>query len=64
MCEFTVYLEGNGNREKITKNVIKAKLKDGVVTLLDSAGKVTKVEHASILTVDTLMQELILKTEA
>ena len=61
MCEFTVYLEDNGNRDKITKNVIKAKLKDSVVTLLDSAGKVTKVEHARILTVDTLMQELILQ---
>jgi len=61
MCEFTVYVENGDSREKITKGVIKAKLKDGNVTLMDSAGKLTKVENASILTVDTLMQELILK---
>ncbi|OPY28222.1 MAG: putative RNA-binding protein [Methanocella sp. PtaU1.Bin125] len=62
MCEFNVYVENNGQREKIAKGVIKAKLKDGVVTLMDSAGKLTKVENASIMTVDTLMQELVLKT--
>jgi uncharacterized protein YwbE len=62
MCEFTVFLEKDGKREKITKGVVKAKLKDGVITLMDSAGKLTKVENASILTVDTLMQELILKS--
>jgi len=61
MCEFTVYLESNGKKEKITKGVVKAKLKDGVVTLMDSAGALTKVEKARILTVDTLTQELILK---
>jgi hypothetical protein len=64
MCEFTVYLEKDGKKEKITKNVVKAKLKDGVVTLMDSAGQLTKVEKAGIVTVDTLMQELILKNEA
>lgn len=61
MRKFTVYLEINGKKEKIAKNVVKAKLKDGVVTLMDSAGTLTKVEKAGILTVDTLMQELILK---
>jgi hypothetical protein len=64
MCEFTVYLEKGGNREKITKNVVKAKLKDNIVTLMDSAGTLVKVENACILTVDTLMAELILKSTA
>lgn len=63
MCEFTVFLENNGNREKIAKNVVKAKLKEGVVTLMDVGGNLTKVEKASIQTVDVLMQELILKKE-
>jgi hypothetical protein len=61
MCEFTVYVDSSGSREKIAKNVIKAKLNGGIVTLTDSAGKLTKVENANILMVDTLMQELVLK---
>jgi hypothetical protein len=64
MCVFTVYLENDGNREKIAKDVIKAKLKDGAIMLMESSGKLTKVENASILTVDTLTQELVLKKEA
>ncbi|MDI6896275.1 CooT family nickel-binding protein [Methanocella conradii] len=63
MCEFTVFLENDGNREKIARNVVKAKLKDGFITLMDVGGNLTKVEKASIQTVDTLMQELILKKE-
>lgn len=64
MCEFTVYVEDNGIREKITKNVVKAKLKDGTITLMDSAGSLTRLDHASIQIVDTLTQELVLKKEA
>lgn len=61
MCEFTVYLESSGKKEKVTKGVVKAKLKDGAVSLMDAAGVSTRVDGASILVVDTLMQELILK---
>lgn len=64
MCEFTVYLDTNGQRKTITKNVVVAKNKEGTVVLMDSAGKLTKVENASILVVDTLMQELVLKKES
>jgi|AGTN01.2.fsa_nt_gi Predicted RNA-binding protein. len=64
MCKFNVHLEKNGNGEKIGKGVITAKLKDGVITMMDATGKLTKVENASITTVDTLMQELILKKGA
>ena len=63
MCEFNVYVEKNGSKDKIAKNVIKAKRKDGTVTLMESSGKLIRVEKASILTVDTLTQELILKKE-
>jgi hypothetical protein len=58
-----IYMEKNGSKDKIAKNVIKAKLKDGVVTVMDSAGSVTRVANASIVTVDTLTQELIFKNE-
>lgn len=61
MCEFTVFVEQNGNRERVAKNVIKAKEKDGKVTLMDASGNNSKVEGATIIVVDTLMQELVLK---
>jgi predicted RNA-binding protein len=62
MCEFTVLLEENGERKRLAENVIKAKMKGEKVILTDAAGSITKVEGASIEVVDTLMQELILKT--
>ena len=61
MCEFNVYLETEGRREKIAKSVIVVKLKEGTVVLMDSGGTLTKVEKAGIIVVDTLMQELVLK---
>jgi predicted RNA-binding protein len=60
MCEFTVILESSKGRRVVAKNVIKAKTKEGKVVLLDSTGGVTKIEGVAILTVDTLMTELIL----
>jgi hypothetical protein len=63
MCEFKVYMEESEKRTEIAKNVIKAKLKDGKVVLMGSAGDITKVDGARILVVDTLMQELILEKD-
>lgn len=60
MCEFKVYLEESEQKKEITKNIVKAKLKDGKVVLMGSAGDITKVDASKILVVDTLMQELIL----
>lgn len=63
MCEFTVYLEHGGTRKKIARGVVKAKLKENAVILMDSGGNLTGVEDASIRVVDTLTQELVLKKE-
>ena len=65
MCEFVVYLEENGSKERevVARKIIKAKKKDGKTILMDSSGTVTPVEHVSIEVVDTLMQELILRRE-
>ena len=64
MCEFVVYLEENGSKERevVARKIIKAKKKrDGKTVLMDASGNVTPVEHVSIEVVDTLMQELILR---
>ncbi|HID20553.1 MAG TPA: CooT family nickel-binding protein [Methanophagales archaeon] len=65
MCEFVVYLEENGSKERevVARKIIKAKKKDGKTVLMDASGNVTSVEHVSIEVVDTLMQELILRKE-
>ena len=66
MCEFVVYLEENGSKERevVARKIIKAKKRnDGKTVLMDASGTVTPVEHASIEVVDTLMQELILRME-
>ncbi len=66
MCEFVVYLEENGSKERevVARKIIKAKKKrDGKTVLMDASGNVTPVEHVSIEVVDTLMQELVLRKE-
>ena len=66
MCEFVVYLEENGSKERevVARKIIKAKKKkDGKTVLMDASGTVTPVEHVSIVVVDTLMQELVLRKE-
>ena len=66
MCEFVVYLEEDGSKERevVARKIIKAKKKrDGKTILMDASGNVTPVEHVSIEVVDTLMQELILRKE-
>lgn len=66
MCEFDVYLEENGSKERVVvaRKIIKAKKKkDGKTVLMDASGNVTPVEHVSIVVVDTLMQELVLRKE-
>jgi hypothetical protein len=61
MCEFTVFLEENGEKKKIADNVVKARRREGKVFLTNASGTISKVEGATIEVVDTLMQELILK---
>jgi hypothetical protein len=66
MCEFVVYLVGDGGKERevVARKIIKAKKREDEKTvLMDASGNVTPVEHVSIEVVDTLMQELILRKE-
>ena len=62
MCEFTVYLDGREDGNIVAANVIKAKIKGDHISLLDSAGKSYRVENADIISVDSIMAELHLKT--
>ena len=65
MCEFVVYLEENGSKERevVARKIIKAKKRDGKAILMDASGNVIPVEHVSIEVVDTLTQELVLRKE-
>jgi len=61
MCDFTVYLEDNGERKVVARDILKARKKDGSLILMDAMGNITKVEAATVDVVDTLMQEMILR---
>lgn len=62
MCEFTVVLETGTEKKQVAKNVVKAKVKEGKIVLMDSVGGVTRVENAAITVVDTLMAEMVLRS--
>ncbi|MBQ7621177.1 MAG: CooT family nickel-binding protein [Candidatus Methanomethylophilaceae archaeon] len=64
MCEFTVYLNGKSDSDIIAKNVIKSKIKDVHISMMDSSGKTYRVDNAEIVTVDSIMAEMHLKTVA
>jgi formylmethanofuran dehydrogenase subunit E len=61
MCEFNVLLDNGKDKRQVAKNVIKAKIKDGKAVLMDSSGKVVKVDATAIVVVDTIMAELVLR---
>ncbi|MDW5563460.1 MAG: CooT family nickel-binding protein [Methanomassiliicoccus sp.] len=60
MCEFTVLLDSGKDRKEVARNIIKAKIKDGKVVLMDIKGKITKIDGGVITTVDTMMAEMII----
>lgn len=62
MCEFTVLLDDGKEKKQIAKGVVKAKVKDGKIVLMDTSGGVTKVEDAVIMVVDTMMAEMVLRS--
>jgi predicted RNA-binding protein len=64
MCEFTVYLNGHEESDIVARNVIKSRIKDGHISLMDSAGKSYRVENACITKVDSIMAELFLESVA
>jgi len=59
MCEFTVIL----SEEVIARKVIKAKVNGNSIVMADVSGNITSIEGASIVNVDTIMAELILKKD-
>jgi predicted RNA-binding protein len=61
MCEFTVFLEENGEKKKIGENVVKVRHRGGNIVMTNASGALSKAEGATIEVVDTLMQELVLK---
>ncbi|MBR4225261.1 MAG: CooT family nickel-binding protein [Candidatus Methanomethylophilaceae archaeon] len=62
MCEFTVYLNGREDSNVVATNVIKSKIKEGNVSLMDSSGKTYRIENADIMTVDSIMAEMHLRS--
>ena len=42
--------------------MIKSKIKEGHISMMDSSGKTYKVENAEIVTVDSIMAEMHLKS--
>ena len=64
MCEFTVYLDGHEESNVVARKVIKSKIRGDHISMLDSSGKSYRVENADILTVDSIMAEMVLETRA
>jgi len=64
MCEFTVYLNGKDDSDIVATNVIKSKIRGDYISLMDSSGKAYRVENADIVTVDSIMAEMHLKSRA
>ncbi len=64
MCEFTVFLNGKTDDDIVATNVIKSKIKEDHITLMDSAGKTYRVDNAAIINVDSIMAEMHLRTIA
>ena len=64
MCEFTVYLNGRDDSDIVATNVIKSKIRENYISLMDSSGKAYRVENADIITVDSIMAEMHLRSRA
>ncbi len=62
MCEFTVYLNGHDDSDIVATNVIKSKIKEDHIALMDSSGKTYRVEKAYITKVDSIMAEMQLES--
>ena len=61
MCELTVFIDENGEKRVIGEHIVKAVKKGEQVVLMDAAGVVTKTGCSVIHSVDTMMQEMVLK---
>lgn len=61
MCELTVYIDENGEKSLIGEQIVKAVKKGEQIVLMDAAGVITKTGCSMIHSVDTMMQEMVLK---
>ena len=61
MCEIAVFINENGTGRRIARSIIKAEAGKDCVSLLDSGGRVIKVEGTYIVAIDVTMNEISLK---
>jgi predicted RNA-binding protein len=64
MCGFTVYLNGREDSDIVATNVIKTKIKEDHIAMMDSSGQTYRVDNATIMVVDSIMAEMHLKSNA
>jgi len=61
MCEVAVFINENGTHRRIARSIVRADAGEGCVSLLDSGGRVTKVDGTVIVMLDLTENELALK---
>ncbi len=52
MCEIAVFINENGTSRRIARGIVRASAEKDCVSLLDSKGRVTKVEGTYIVMLD------------
>ena len=61
MCEIAVFINENGTSRRVARSIIKAEAGKDCVSLLDSGGRVIKIEGAYIVAIDLTANEILLK---
>lgn len=61
MCEITVFINENGTSRRIARGIIRAEAGEGCVSLLDSGGRVIKVDGTVIVSLDVTENKIALK---
>lgn len=62
MCESDVYLENNGEREEVMKEVMKILVNENNITCIGILGERKEVKNARIKIADLAHHEIILET--
>lgn len=60
MCESTIIVQNEETREELMKDVIKVRVKDDVLTLIDITGDRKELSDMKIIEIDSLKHEIIL----
>ena len=63
MCEIAIFINENGTRRRIARSIVKVDAGEDCVSLLDSGGRVIKVEGTYIVAIDMTANEMILKDQ-